>query len=268
MMQYLLVFLLCVLSILILLYVKNSVLEGFSNDKILVLYVFHEYNDRVKAFIRDNIFEDENIDFLIISNDKNIKFSVPDFKNVSVIKRYNVGYDFGGWSEGLLKNEKYRNYDYFMFINSSVQGPYLNSKNQKDYINKYVNMLNNEVKLVGSTINTCGGGKDCAHVQSYAFATDRDGLQCLIDNNLFSLTNVSTTFTDAIAFKEIRMSRLIIENGWNIGCLHKLYNGIDFRKPIVDENAKKYHDIMFKEHEKKLWDRYELVFIKGNRDIQ
>ena len=75
-----------------------------------------------------------------------------------------------------------------MFINSSVQGPYLNSKNKKIILIKYVNMLNNDVKLVGSTINTCGGGKDCARAKLY-IATDRDGLQCLIDNNLFSLTN-------------------------------------------------------------------------------
>jgi hypothetical protein len=40
-------------------------------NKILVLYVFHIYNDRVKHFLDNSVFDDENVDFLIISNDKN-----------------------------------------------------------------------------------------------------------------------------------------------------------------------------------------------------
>jgi DNA-directed RNA polymerase beta' subunit len=32
--------------------------------KLLVLYVFHIYNDRVKNFIENCIFEDENVDFM------------------------------------------------------------------------------------------------------------------------------------------------------------------------------------------------------------
>ena len=39
-------------------------------SKLLVLFVFHIYNDRVKNFIDNCIFEDENIDFIIISNNK------------------------------------------------------------------------------------------------------------------------------------------------------------------------------------------------------
>ena len=45
-------------------------------SKILVLFVFHIYNYRVKHFIDKCIFKDENIDFIVISNNKHIKFSV------------------------------------------------------------------------------------------------------------------------------------------------------------------------------------------------
>jgi hypothetical protein len=45
--------------------------------KTLVLYVFHEYNIRVEKFIKNAIFFDKNIDFIVISNNKNNKFTFP-----------------------------------------------------------------------------------------------------------------------------------------------------------------------------------------------
>jgi len=42
------------------------------SNKTLILYVFHEYNERVKYFIKNAIFEDENVDFIMISNNKKI----------------------------------------------------------------------------------------------------------------------------------------------------------------------------------------------------
>ena len=47
--------------------------------KLLVLYVFHIFNDRVKHFIKNCIFDEKNVDFIIISNDKNNIFKVPDY---------------------------------------------------------------------------------------------------------------------------------------------------------------------------------------------
>ena len=47
--------------------------------KTLVLYVFHICNDRVKQFIDNAIFKDESVDFIVISNDKENKFEVPEY---------------------------------------------------------------------------------------------------------------------------------------------------------------------------------------------
>ena len=43
--------------------------------RLLVLYVFHEYNNRVQYFIDHAIFYDENVDFIMISNKKENNFS-------------------------------------------------------------------------------------------------------------------------------------------------------------------------------------------------
>lgn len=64
------------------------------------------------------------------------------------------------------------------------------------------------------------------------------------------------------------MSRKILEKGWNIGCLIPCSQGIDFsfqtnspdKYPLAYEN-----DLMYPEHCGKIWNKYELVFIKGNR---
>ena len=67
-----------------------------------------------------------------------------------------------------------------------------------------------------------------SHVQSYIFSIDIITLQYLIDCHIFSLTNYAKTFSDAVNKKEILMSRKIIENNWNIGCLFKYYKDDDF----------------------------------------
>jgi hypothetical protein len=48
--------------------------------KILVLYVFHIFNRRVNYFINNAIIEDDNVDYIIICNNKNIRLnSLPSY---------------------------------------------------------------------------------------------------------------------------------------------------------------------------------------------
>lgn len=229
-------------------------------SKTLVLYVFHIYNNRVEYFINNSIFKDDNIDFIIICNNKDINFSAPDY--VKIIKRDNIGYDFGGWSHGLLDNNLYVNYDKFIFVNSSVSGPYLKD-NSKKWTDIYLNGLQNNVKLFGSTINSYYYNEISPCLQSYIFAMEKETLEYLIECKIFSITEYSLTFFDTILYKEEGMSREVLKKGWNIGSLLKQYKDVDFTKDF--SNVKLYDDIMYPQFRGILWDDYELVFIKGNR---
>jgi hypothetical protein len=236
------------------------------SNKILVLYIFHIYNERVKHFIKNGIFNDKNVDFIIISNNKNIDLELPNY--VKYIKRNNIGYDFGGWSDVLLTNNLYKNYDKFIFVNSSVIGPYLPKNFKGKWTDIYLNGLNDNVKLFGSTINTIRKPLTKSHIQSYIFAMDKNTLEYLIKCEIFSKTNYAKTFQNAIDNKEILMSRKIIENNWNIGSLLKYYQNIDFR--FKHKNPREYKikflgDIMEQRFRNKLWRDNELIFIKGNR---
>jgi len=252
-------------------------------EKILVLFVFHEYNDRVKNFIDNCIFKDDNIDFIIICNNKKINFTSPDY--VKVIKRDNIGYDFGGWSDALLKDNLYKKYNKFIFANSSIVGPYLRKDFPGKWTDVYLNGLNN-CELFGSTINICNNKftknailnymcrkegcmkfsiNDLPHVQSFIFSVNKKTLQLLIDNGVFSITKYVNTFMQAIINKEIYMSRVIINNNYRIGSLLNIYKDIDFRKQDCLNSLPEVGDLMYNQYENKLWKKEELVFIKGNR---
>jgi lipopolysaccharide biosynthesis protein len=234
--------------------------------KLLVLYVFHIYNDRVEHFIKNCIFYNKNIDFIIISNNKNNNYEAPDY--VKKLFRDNIGFDFGGWSEALLINNLYKNYDNFIFLNSSVIGPFLPSDYKGNWTDIYVNGLQNNVKLFGSTINTIDDPLNQSHVQSYIFSMNKTTLEYLINCEIFSITNYAKTFNDAIWNKEVLMSRKIIENNWNIGSLLSYYKDVDFtfkyKKPL-EYKIVFMNDIMYQEYKDKIWNIYEIVFIKGNR---
>jgi hypothetical protein len=220
----------------------------------------------VKYFIENCIFKDENIDFIIISNNKNNTFKCPDY--VKTLYRENIGYDFGGWSDALLTYNLYKNYDNFIFVNSSVIGPFIKSNDK--WTDIYINGLKNNVKLFGSTINTEKDPMNKSHVQTYIFAMDKTTLKYLIDCEIFSMKNYARTFADAIWQKEVLMSRKIIENKWNIGSLLLCYKDVDFtftsKKPS-QYNINFLDDIMYPEFKDILWTVYDLVFIKGNREI-
>ncbi len=234
--------------------------------KLLVLYVFHVYNDRVKHFVENCIFYDENIDFIIISNNKDNIFTVPEY--VKTLFRDNIGYDFGGWSDALLTNNLYENYEHFIFVNSSVIGPFIPSYYKGKWTDIYINGLQNNIKLFGSTINTQWDPLNGSHVQSYIFSMDKTTLNYLIDCEIFSITNYAKTFGEAIYNKEVLMSRKIIENNWNIGSLLQYYKDVDFTfktKTPREYNIQFIDDIMYERFKDKLWNIYELVFVKGNR---
>ena len=126
--------------------------------------------------------------------------------------------------------------------------------------------MSKDVKLFGITINTLNHPNHYAHVQSYLFIIDLETLHFLKKEKIFDTRNYTTSKYDTIIKKEIPLSRKIIENGWNISSLLKYYHGVDFRKPYKSKRPP-LSDVMFKEHENKLWKRKELLFIKGNRDL-
>ncbi|SVB61125.1 uncharacterized protein METZ01_LOCUS213979, partial [marine metagenome] len=143
-------------------------------------------------------------------------------KDLGILYRSNIGHDFGGWSECLFFNDFYKGYDFFIFVNSSALGPFLPDNYKGKWTDIYINGLQNNIKLFGSTINNEVGGdyfspSEFAHVQSYIFSMGRETLEFLMDEKIFSAKHYPKTKREAILDYEVAMSRKIIKNDGNIG---------------------------------------------------
>jgi len=246
----------------------------------LVLYCYFEKNDDYKnnlLYFLNNGIEDNN-DYIFIINGNNT-INIPSSKNIKIINRDNIGYDFSAYGEA-LKNIHIDKYKYFFFINTSVRGPFLPNYIKLSWTEPFKNLLKNDVKLVGSTINLTEDldfnnldipyekKKYYPHVQSQMFVTDLECLKFLINKGIFDLFT-ENNFLKLIILKEIGMSYFVLKNNWNISCILPEYQNIDYRTLNVDFNptSKKgemnYNNAYFN----RTLHPYEAIFIKTNRDL-
>jgi hypothetical protein len=242
-------------------------------EKTLIIYTFNYFNESVYTFIKHGVFEDENIHFLFVCNNmdisKDVHIDAIFPKYVKVMIRENIGFDFGGWSVGALTNDLYKNYKYLLFVNSSIIGPYLPEGCKEKWPIIFTSKLNEQTKLFGSTINTMNDIKHRAHVQSYCFCMDRNTFQFLVDKEIFSLIKFKDNKIDVIYQNEIPMSRLIINEGFNIGCLCPRFENIDYTfksyEPSKLDDRQLYADPPHPYHYNTQWKSTDLIFIKRNR---
>ena len=195
----------------------------------LVLFTYYETNAsklNLYFFLKNGVFRSNMITYIFIIKGNKLSVKIPKFNNVIVQKTLNEGYDFGGWSDG-LKLVNLDNYDRFIFLNDTVRGPFLPTYlNKKDWVRHFTAFINIKVKLVGSTINR---NKiyfrkiKNDHIQSMSFATDKIGLDLLIKNNIFNkklcIDKMKESKWNYISEFEIRMSEIILSNGYNIKSL-------------------------------------------------
>lgn len=232
--------------------------------KTLVLYVFHQMNERVHMFLDRAFFQADDVDFLVICNDLHLTLEVPSY--VQLLRRQNVGLDFGAWGEGLMENNRFENYSHFIFLNSSVVGPFVAPYCDRRWTDVFLSKLNDETRLVGSCINAMRRPLSLAHVQSFAFAMDRPALDLLRSKHIFR--NYSTKL-EAIEEGEIRMSRCILQQGWNIACFLACYKDVDFR--FVSKKPSEYPNEFLDDVAFPGWyygqttHPYEVLFVKANR---
>jgi hypothetical protein len=212
------------------------------------LYAYYEKNDDYKNnldfFLNNGILD--YVDYYFIING-NCSINIPEKDNIKIIYKQNTGYDFGAWSHALKKINDI--YDYYIFINTSVIGPYL-EKNDSDWLQKFLKLFNkNDVKLIGSTINILNPPHH-THVQSMFFILNREALEFLNSKNFFNEEEINNyNFNQLIYAKEIGMSQLILKNNWNINCIVPHFRDLDYRYIIENINEpKEISDVVFKNY--------------------
>lgn len=240
--------------------------------KTLIIYSGHQINDNFLYFCRNGYINSPLYDFVFVFNDPNLKLKIlPNKTNIKIMTRENTGLDFGGWTFALLTKENdqylYEKYDYFVFINSTVRGPFLPSyydQNKHGYWPEFfISKLSDQIKLVGSVVAFY---LKRPFISSAFFVTDRIGLDIGMKNGVFDIKTINYDKRNVVIRKEIGFSNLIMDAGYNISSMLTSYKNTDLKNTqfqwlsLCHLNPKKYYDIDI--------NPYEIIFIKQNRNIE
>ncbi len=221
--------------------------------KTLILYTTHEIDENTLYFIENGIFEHPDYKFVLIINHPNpILPELP--KSVDIVFRENRGFDFGAWSQVVLC-PAYVVYDYYLFINSSCLGPMLPTYYKGIWCDIFTSLLNDQVKLSGATVNVWYCPEKNAHVQSYLFAMSKDTLVFMVQRGIFR--NDYQTKEETLE-SEQRMSRLLIDAGYNIASVAKVYDGVDFCAKSFPSHMYAHGDLTYHS----FFHPYDVVFLK------
>jgi len=254
-----------------------------SMPKTVVLYHYFE---------KDNSYKDNLLHFLSFGYSKTIDYVViiagkhslhlPSADNISYVFTKNLNNDFGGYCHAINNVLDISEYEYFFFINSSIRGPFLTARDNKAWIEYFIEQLQPDIGIVGSTINILPPSASCAisytekygqsvnysHVQTSSYLLPKQTLLYLINEGFYGSSGILDK-EDAIRDYEVRLSQLITRRGWNLKSLLPEYNNIDYRIPHIDINPTSDHgDPCFKDcYFGRSIHPNEIIFIKTNREI-
>ena len=275
--------------------------------KTLITYVFSRESENLNVFLKRGIIQSPNYDYILVVN--NINFMIdPDnlpekwqclkYPNVHLYIRENIGHDFGGYNDTLFlptsvleqpiisntiiasrvyagEPQLYTLYEQYIFLNDTVAGPYV-PRYCPDWVQAFTFALDEEVKMVGLTLNCLSGMVDtritkaiekeyhftpmcCTHIQSMCFGLDREGLEILMRYNLFRAKRAYITVKEDLIFLfEIGMSS-ILRHEKKALYAHILEQGkLSYDKYGNDDDLWFFYS--WKEQ-----GLYECIFVKNNR---
>ena len=202
----------------------------------LVVYVYSHYDNstlpNLQYFVRE--ISSAGIFYIIVQG--RVTYPLPVLPhNAKYIYHENACYDWGtlGWfllHSGFISLD---DYTYFIFINSSVRGPYIPAyANGLNWLNIFTSKISDVVKVVGPTISCESTGqslglyKQNPHVQSYAIATDKLGLGIMLSAGAFTCRNDRWR---TILFSELGSAAAILQAGFNIAAFVFRYQKVDWR---------------------------------------
>jgi hypothetical protein len=240
----------------------------------LVLYVYSERADSRKNavyFIQHGLHA--RADFIFIFNGKtDLDDLLPkQIPNVRILRRNNTCYDLGAIGEVLRANDQelVKKYKRFILMNASVRGPFMPTWAGGCWSDMFLNKINDQVKLVGTTYNCWGH-----HIQSMVVATDLIGIKILLAGNatdtsaetdpefkewwgnpksLVGLTGCYNTKFRAVS-AEMSLTHLIKRAGYNVSVLMTSVTS----DPNYDEHCEEQN----KDNLASV-SPYELIFIKA-----
>ncbi|CAL8462396.1 g1929 [Coccomyxa elongata] len=153
-------------------------------------------------------------------------------------RKENEGMDFAAHNVTLQwmgANNWYNKYKYFIFLNSSVRGPFYPSylPPSWQWTQAFTDRLVGDIKLVGSSL-VClpevDAGGPGPKVESWAFAVDKTAMDLLIGSGIFYTRECKLCDDGVVVMGEYGLSKAVMEHGYNIATLMSMYPvGLDWR---------------------------------------
>jgi len=210
-----------------------------------------------------------------------IESSETSLPRINVVFRENSGFDICSSriviEYGLAPRSG--TYTHLVLMNGSVRGPFLPSYVTATWIDMFQQFLQNNVRLVGTTINCMSDfynaerGFMSLHAQSMVLALDAVGVRALLP-----VLQCYKDYTDAINYGEIGMSQIILRAGYGLTALQGNWRGVSiFEKDLNSSEVKRRCGAVSKNtggdpnHPGMYMDGtvhpLEVIFIKTNRKL-
>ena len=262
---------------------KSDALPSTATSRTLVVYQFFEkdqtYVDNFLHFLVHG-YDEANDHVVVIAGDCTIE--LPRLPKLKYLFTENKNNDYGGYSDLVSSWPTVFDYDVVFFVNSSVRGPFLLPGETRHWTSFFTDRLLPGVGLVGTSINIMsalgpvspryqakyGGQPPYTHVQTMAYCLPHRSLRHLHDIGFYQ-PRPALAKHEVIEDYEIRLTQLILANGWNVACLMPEYDTIDFRAPHAEINLTSIGgDPNFPNaYFGRTAHPFEVLFVKTNRDI-
>ena len=256
------------------------------NDAVLVIYHYYEkdqsYIDNFLHFIQFAYRPELNY-LIVIAGITSIE--LPQAGNITYFYAKNQNFDYGGYAQ-VIKDLKFeKNYANFIFVNSSVRGPFLPAHSQKIWANNLFELYSENIGIVGTAISLTPShhaiskmyhekygyaerNKNIlAHVQSTCYVLSRPVLCSLINEGFYDVSE-SLSKDETVRDYEMRLSQNLLGRGLNLKCMLPEYNKPDYRSlsheinPSAREGDSGFENSYFG----RTVHPYEAMFIKTSRN--
>lgn len=216
-------------------------------DAVLVIYHYYEkdqsYIDNFLHFIQFAYRPEFNY-LIVIAGSASIE--LPQAGNIAYFYAKNQNFDYGGYAQAIKDLKFETNYANFIFVNSSVRGPFLPPHSQKAWSNHLFDLCSDGVGIVGTAISLTPShhaiskmyhekygyaerNKNIlAHVQSTCYVLSQAVLCSLIKEGFYDV-HESLSKDETVRDYEMHLSQTLLAQGLNLKCMLPEYNKPDYR---------------------------------------
>ena len=250
--------------------------------KIATIYHYYELNETYKDnfiyFLNTSLFDEIEYFFYISSS---CSVELPNLTNVQYTYIENKNNDFGAVVE-FSRDKRSLSFDAYIFINSSVRGPFMPSYCSSNWHEIFTSRLSNNIAMVGSSINLLPEGSLISnyfkerfsfdppyiHVQTTAYALSSAGY-CLLLKEKFFDVNENLKKNDVISRYEILLSQMLLNNNFSIASILPTHEEFSVSKRGVNfkGTTKNGDPLNLAAFYGRTISPLESVFIKTNRNL-